>query len=96
MYTGYIEYDIFIDIHGIYLYISGGVRMGEERETVQMLIKLPKELRDNFKKLTMLNDTTMADEIRDFMQGYVNQYQAPKPRLRIKRKTKEVIETNED
>lgn len=70
--------------------------MGKEKETVQMLVKLPKELRDNFKKLTMLNDTTMADEIREFMQDYVSQYQKPKPRLRIKRKKKEVKESDED
>lgn len=60
---------------------------------VQLIVKVPQELRDSFKKLAMLNDSTMADEIRRFMEEYVNQYQAPTARKKaIKRKEGEVID----
>lgn len=60
-------------------------------KTVQLIIKVPQELRDSFKKLAMLNDTTMADEIRGFMEDYVNQYQAPTARKKPKKKAGEGI-----
>lgn len=57
---------------------------------VQLIVKVPQELRDSFKKLAMLNDSTMKDEIEKFMESYVNQYQAPTARKKAKKKEGEV------
>lgn len=60
--------------------------MGEEK-TVQLMIKVPKDLREKFKKIAMLNDTTMADVLREHMEEYVSQFENPRPqKKRIRRK----------
>lgn len=38
---------------------------------VDYLLRLPKELRDDFKKAVTMNGTTVAEELRRFMRRYV-------------------------
>lgn len=60
-----------------------------EKETVQLMIKIPKDLREKFKKISMLNDTTMADLLRDYIEDYVSKFENPRPqkkRIRVKKK----------
>lgn len=72
-----------------------------EKDIVRLGVNLPRELRDKFKKIAIINDKDMGELVREWIEEYVSEYGAPTPnkfkkKKRIIRKPKVTEETGED
>ncbi len=67
-----------------------------DKKTVRLGVNLPEDLRDRFKKISILNDTEMGALVREWIEEYVSSYENPRPQKKRIRRKKAGVENGEE